>query len=120
MNVQVFGLKNCDTCRKVRKWLDANGIAHEFIDVREHTPPLAALKQWHTTLGDTLLNRRGTTWRQLSDAEKAKADRNLPALLHAYPALMKRPVMINENGIHAGFDEKAWQGLLKKQARNCF
>ncbi|HEX6928238.1 MAG TPA: glutaredoxin domain-containing protein, partial [Gammaproteobacteria bacterium] len=47
MGVRVFGLKNCDTCRKARKWLDAKGINHEFVDVREQTPPLATLKKWH-------------------------------------------------------------------------
>ncbi len=114
MGVQVFGLKNCDTCRKARKWLDAKGVNHEFVDVREQTPPLATLKKWHAALGDALLNRRGTTWRQLSDAERARADSNLPALLHEYPALMKRPVVINGNDINVGFDEKALQGLSRK------
>ena len=114
MSIRIYGLKNCDTCRKARKWLSDRNIDHEFVDVRDNTPSLAALKQWQTALGEKLLNRRGTTWRQLSDADKARADSNLPALLHEYPALMKRPVMINGNGIHVGFDEKTWQDLLKK------
>ena len=114
MKVQVFGLKNCDTCRKARKWLAAKGVHHEFIDVREQTPPLATLKKWYATLGDALLNRRGMTWRQLSDAEKARADSNLPALLHEHPALMKRPILISGNNIHVGFDEKAWHDLSRK------
>lgn len=114
MGVRVFGLKNCDTCRKARKWLDAKGINHEFVDVREQTPPLATLKKWHAALGDVLLNRRGTTWRQLPDAEKAQADGNLPALLHEHPALMKRPVVVDGNDVHLGFDEKTWQSLSRK------
>ena len=105
--MKIYGLKNCDTCRKARKWLDANGVAHEFIDLREATPSLATLKQWHAALGDALLNRRGTTFRQLSDADRARAEKSLPALLHEHPALMKRPILVAGDTILSGFDEKA-------------
>ena len=114
MNLLVFGLKNCDSCRKARKWLDENGIDHEFIDVRENTPPLATLRQWQTAMGEKLLNRRGTTWRQLPETDKARADKDLPALLHDHPSLMKRPILVASGEVHAGFDTKTWTTLLKQ------
>lgn len=107
--MKIYGLKNCDTCRHARRWLDANDIAHDFVDLREATPSLAILRQWHAALGDTLLNRRGTTWRQLPNAEKARADHALPELLHEHPALMKRPLLVNGGAILAGFDETTWR-----------
>lgn len=113
MSLLVYGLKNCDTCRKARKWLEAEGIPHEFIDLRENTPPVATLQRWQTALGEELLNRRGTTWRQLSDADKARVDKDLPALLYDHPSLMKRPVLTINESVHVGFDENSWRSLLK-------
>lgn len=109
--MKVYGLKNCDTCRKARKWLDAKGIDHEFVDLRESTPAVAELECWHDALGGALLNRRGTTWRQLPEIEKAKAEMKaeLPALLHAQPALMKRPIVVDGDTMLVGFDETAWR-----------
>ena len=63
----VYGLSKCDTCRKARKWLDRAGIAHQFVDYREHRIPPEALKAWAAQLGgwDQLVNKAGTTWRAL-------------------------------------------------------
>ncbi|HEX7048383.1 MAG TPA: Spx/MgsR family RNA polymerase-binding regulatory protein [Gammaproteobacteria bacterium] len=108
----LYGLKNCDSCRKARKWLDANGLEYDFIDVRDDVPSVHTLKAWHAALGDGLLNRRGTTWRQLSDAEKARAENALPALLQDHPALIKRPVLVNEHKLLSGFDENTWRKAL--------
>jgi len=110
----LYGLKNCDSCRKARKWLDEKGYAYDFIDVREDVPSIHTLKAWHTALGGGILNRRGTTWQQLSDAEKARAENALPALLQDHPALIKRPVLVNEDKLLSGFDETAWHKALKK------
>ena len=104
----LFGLKNCDSCRKARKWLAANGIAHEFIDLRDDVPSVQTLKAWHEALGDGLLNRRGTTWRQLPESEKARAEHSLPQLLQDHPALIKRPVLATPDRLLSGFDETSW------------
>ena len=73
--ISIYGLKNCDTCRKALKWLEAEGIAHEFKDIRADGFSDAQLDNWVATAGwETLLNRRGTTWRKLSDAEKDGVD----------------------------------------------
>jgi arsenate reductase len=115
MAMRVYGLKNCDTCRKARRWLDENDIAHEFIDVRENTPALAEIRRWLTAAGEALLNRRGTTWRQLDDADKARAEKpsELPKLLQEHPSLMKRPVVVNGDTVSVGFDARQWPQQLR-------
>ncbi|MEM7438500.1 MAG: ArsC/Spx/MgsR family protein [Pseudomonadota bacterium] len=95
--MKLYGLKNCDTCRKALKALEAAGKTVEFVDVRADGVPKDALAVFHTAFGDALLNTRSTTWRGLDDAERAR-----PALelLADYPTLMKRPVI--EDGAKAG------------------
>lgn len=91
--IEVWGLKNCDTCRKALAWLDAEGIAHRFRDVR--TDGLdAKLGAWIEELGwEALVNTRGTTWRGLPEAEREGLDAaKAKALILVHPALMKRPV----------------------------
>ena len=92
--ITVYGLKNCDTCRKARKWLDGAGIAHRFHDVRGDDLDRATVAAWADELGvEALLNRRGTTWRGLSEADRAGADGDGAVdLMTAHPALIKRPV----------------------------
>lgn len=90
----VYGLKNCDTCRKALKWLTAAGIAHEFRDLRAEPPSAAQWQAWLDELGpDTLINRRGTTWRGLPATETDGLDKaGTSRLLQSHPALMKRPL----------------------------
>jgi len=93
--IDVYGLKNCDTCKKALAWLDAQGVDHAFHDVKKAPLPADLVKQWLSEIGwATLINKRGTTWRQLSDADKAKAESTKGAcdLIVANPSLMKRPV----------------------------
>ncbi|WNK01567.1 arsenate reductase [Thalassospiraceae bacterium LMO-JJ14] len=110
--LKMYGLKNCDTCRKAVKWLGGEGIDHEFIDVRKDGISEADIAEWAASAGvDSLLNRRGTTWRGLSEADKAKADDGgAIALMATYPALIKRPVFNNNGDIRVGFktDEQDW------------
>lgn len=111
--IKIYGLKNCDTCRKALKWLDSESIAHTFVDVRKDGIHADDVKRWLDSVGmDTLLNRRGTTWRGLSDVEKAKAENSEDeaiALMAAQAALIKRPVFEKGDEIFVGFkdDEKA-------------
>ena len=66
--ITVYGIKNCDTCRKARKWLEAEGLEHRFHDIRADGLEPAMLEDWITELGwEVLLNRRGTTWRKRND-----------------------------------------------------
>lgn len=92
--ITVYGIKNCDTCRKARKWLEAEGIAHSFHDFRADGLDEATVAGWLSELGDeALVNRRGTTWRNLSEAERKRAEGSgAAALIAANPTLIKRPV----------------------------
>ena len=103
----VYGLKSCDTCRKARRWLDEHGLEHQFRDVRADGVTAEQIAGWIGAVGvDVLLNRRGTTWRSLGDADKAVAgDAEAAALIARYPALIKRPVFEDSDGILVGFGD---------------
>ena len=103
--ITLYGLKNCDTCRKARKWLDAGARAHNFHDVRADGLDNAMLASWVAAVGwEALLNRRGTTWRDLSDDDKDGVDAaRAAALMLAHPALVKRPVIDADGTITVGF-----------------
>ena len=99
--IAVWGLKNCDTCKKARAWLDARAVPHAFTDVRADGVPAAEIRTWLDAVGpEVLVNRRGTTWRGLDDAAKARADdpAALAGLLAEHPALIKRPVFVGGDG----------------------
>ncbi len=103
--LKLYGLKNCDTCRKARKWLDAEGIGHEFHDLRDGSLDAGMVAGWLTAVGpDKLVNRRGTTWRQLADHEKQDLDAaKAQGLILAHPALIKRPVIVDGDRVSVGF-----------------
>ena len=113
--ISVYGLKNCDTCRKALKWLDAEGLEHQFKDVRADTLESATIARWIAAVGwEVLLNRRGTTWRKLSDADKHDVDGDKAlALMAEHPALIKRPVFEARDTVMVGFKEDV-QAALKE------
>ncbi|MCZ4273501.1 ArsC/Spx/MgsR family protein [Maritalea porphyrae] len=99
--MKLYGLKNCDSCRKAKKTLEANGNTVEFVDVRQTPLDDAALSRFLQEFGEEkLVNKKSTTWRQLDEASRA-----LPAmeLLKANPSLMKRPVLQTEDGLFLGW-----------------
>lgn len=103
--IRLYGLKNCDTCRKARKWMDAEGIAHSFHELRADGLEPGALDRWIDRAGwEALLNRRGTTWRGLAESDKADVDAaKARALMLAHPALIKRPVIETKNTVLVGW-----------------
>ena len=112
--ITLYGLKNCDTCRKARKWLEAEGIEHEFHDFRSDGLDGETLAAWVAALGwETLLNRRGTTWRNLpeTDREDLTSD-HATALMLQHPTLIKRPVFAAGDTTLVGFT-KVEQDALK-------
>jgi arsenate reductase len=111
--ISIYGLKNCDTCRKALKWLQAEGIEHEFKDVLANELTNTQVQGWIDTVGwETLLNRRGTTWRKLSDAEKDRVDAaKAKALMVAQPALIKRPVFDTGSTVIVGFKDAEVEAL---------
>ena len=103
--IVVYGLKNCDTCRKALKWLDAEGLAHRFHDVRADGIGAAEVGRWMDAVSwETLLNRRGTTWRKLPGSETEGIDAaKAKALMLEHPALIKRPVFDTGDRVVVGF-----------------
>ncbi|MEM8825623.1 MAG: arsenate reductase [Pseudomonadota bacterium] len=106
----VYGIPNCDTVRKARKWLDAAGTPYEFHDHKKAGADPDRLAAWADDAGwETLLNRRGTTFRKLTDADKADLDAaKAVRLMVAHPSMIKRPVVEHDGKILVGFDEAAW------------
>ena len=113
MTTQVYGLDNCDTCKKARNWLARFGVEHEFVDYRADRVAPETLKAWAVQLGgwDKLINRASTTWRTLPEARKAPhSDPEWTLLLKEYPALIKRPVVITAEGaVTVGFTDNAFK-----------
>ena len=111
--VILYGIKTCDTCRNALKWLDSEGIAHRYHDFRADGLDEATLSRWLAAVGwETLLNRRGTTWRGLSDQEKDSIDESrAAALMLARPALIKRPVFDLGGTFVVGFADKEKERL---------
>lgn len=99
--MQLYGIPNCDTVKKARAWLTEQGRAHEFIDFKKQAPTVAQLTSWAGTVGwEKLLNRAGTTWRQLDEAQKSLAvdEAGALALMATQPSLIKRPVVVHDDG----------------------
>ena len=92
--IVIYGLKNCDSCRKAVKLMEAGGAAYRFHDLRADGLPADRLAIWLERAGwEALVNRRSTTWRGLPEAEKADLDgARAAALLARHPTLIKRPV----------------------------
>jgi arsenate reductase len=114
--VTLFGIKTCDTVRKARKWLDAHGIDYRFHDFRADGLDRRQLATWVDELGwEALLNRRGTTWRQLPESKRAGVDRDRAvALMLEHPALIKRPVLDLGGRRHLGFGDERYRQLFIK------
>ncbi|MBA4326660.1 MAG: arsenate reductase [Polaromonas sp.] len=113
--ITVYGISNCDTVKKARAWLTAQGLAHEFHDFKKLGVPAARLPAWERAVGwQKLLNRQGTTWRKLDPAVQAGATdaAGALALMLAHASVIKRPVVEWPDGqISVGFDPVAWAGL---------
>jgi len=99
----LYGLKNCDTCKKALKTLEAAGRPADFVDIRAEADLTIKVPVWIASAGaELLVNRRSTTWRNLD--EKARAT-DPEALLIANPTLIKRPVIEVENAVHVGWNK---------------
>ena len=100
----VYGIKQCDTCRKALKWLQAQAVDHRFHDFRVDGLQSGVLKDWlDSPFADKLVNRRSTTWRQLTDAQRLLQGQDLVQLLLDNPTLIKRPVFVTDAIVAVGF-----------------
>ncbi len=113
--LKIYGLKNCDTCRKAIKWLEAEGIPHQFHDLKTEGIQAGDVKRLAAAVGwETLLNKASTTWRGLPDGDKAGlGEAKAMKLMAAHPALIKRPVFDNGKTVISGFRD-AQKPAIKK------
>ncbi|MGE0828074.1 MAG: ArsC family reductase [Hyphomonadaceae bacterium] len=111
----IYGIKNCDTMKKARAWLDAAGVAYEFHDYKAEGASKAKLEAWVREAGwETLLNRAGTTFRNLPDKDKAGLDeKKAIALMLAQPSMIKRPVLEAGGKLIVGFKPEIYESFLR-------
>jgi arsenate reductase (glutaredoxin) len=113
--IHLYGIPNCDTVKKARVWLDRQGLAATFHDYKKEGADPAKVAAWIGAAGlDTVVNRKGTTFRALSDADKAAAadSHTAVALLVQQPSIIKRPIAEHPGGILVGFKEDEWSATL--------
>ncbi|MEQ8403677.1 MAG: ArsC/Spx/MgsR family protein [Oceanicaulis sp.] len=111
--IELYGLKNCDTCKKAMKALGAAGHTVTFVDIRAEADLDAKLPVWLAAVGpQTLVNTRSTTWRGLDEAERAMAETDPQSLLEAHPALIKRPVIEHGDQVSVGWTRDVQAHLL--------
>ncbi|MEZ4334468.1 MAG: arsenate reductase [Myxococcota bacterium] len=110
MSVVLYGIPNCDTVKKARRWLEARGVRYDFHDYKKQGVPRARLERWVAKEGwERLLNRRGTAFRKLPDALQTDIDAaRALAIMEAHASTIKRPVVEHPAGLLIGFDEDGW------------
>ena len=114
MTITIHGIKNCDTMKKAFAWLDGQGVAYRFHDYKTAGLDRAMLEGWVKELGwEALLNRAGTTFRKLPDAEKeGLTAQKAIALMLAQPSMVKRPVLDASGRLLVGFKPEDWARAL--------
>jgi Spx/MgsR family transcriptional regulator len=117
MTITVYGITNCDTVKKARKWLAEHGVAYSFHDFTKQGVPADRLDRWMVVAGwQKLLNRQGSTWRKLDAAAQAQAAdaAGARALMLAQPSVIKRPVVEWDGAaVTVGFDATDWAGRVR-------
>lgn len=119
MHTQLFGIENCDQCRKARQWLRGREVSVQFHDLRRDGLTVQMLERWLTRVPwDSLLNRRGQSWRKIDESQRrAVVDRDsLIELLLAQPLLVKRPVLEASDRLLIGFSEAAYASAFPEPA----
>ena len=114
MTVTFYGIPNCDTVKKARTWLDARGIGYSFHDYKKAGADAGKIAAWCEAAGwEKVLNRAGTTFRKLPDADKADLDQDKAvALMAANPSCIKRPILEHSGGLLVGFKDAEWAAVL--------
>lgn len=112
----VYGIKNCDTVKKARAFLEAAGLAYTFHDYKKEGADAATLKGFIDTFGwEQVVNRKGTTWRKLPEEEQAevKDAESALALMLAQPSVIKRPIVVAKGKTLLGFDPVSWEMAME-------
>ena len=111
--ITLYGIKNCDTMKKTLKWFDAQQIDYTFIDYKKVPPDESLAKRFIEQKGwQTIINKRGTTWRKLSEDVKASMDdRAAIELIQQQPSIIKRPIVETDSTLIVGYDEAHFEQL---------
>ena len=119
MPITIYGIKNCDTMKKARAWLDDHGVAYDFHDYKLAGIARDKLKQWSDEVGwETLLNRAGTTFKKLPDSDKEGLnERKALALMLAQPSMIKRPVLDLGGKLLVGFKPDIYASEVASKPR---
>ena len=115
MSIILYGIPNCDTVKKARKWLEAEGIEYTFHDFKTDGADGDRLKDWTDDKGwEVFINRRGTTFKKLPEVQKANLNQPMAiALMQEHTSMIKRPVVEYDGGLLVGFDKAEWAKELK-------
>ena len=110
----IYGIPNCDTCKKARRWLDAHAVEYRFHDLRADGIDSVTIQRWLEQVElKTLLNTRSTTWRNLPDELKVDIDVDrASSLMLEHPTLIKRPVLVHGGGVEVGFRDERYRLLI--------
>lgn len=117
MTITIYGIKNCDTVKKARAWLEGEGVPHRFVDYRAEGLDPKSLARWKAAVGwEKLLNKASTTFKELPDADKqGLEERKALALMQAHPTLIKRPVLDVNGKITVGFKPETYQQAVSSR-----
>ena len=120
MATTIYGIKNCDTMKKARAWLDSHGVAYDFHDYKTEGVAKEKLKRWSDDVGwEKLLNRAGTTFRKLPDGDKESLnERKALALMLAQPSMIKRPVLEAGSKLLVGFQPEIYAKDVGSSSRS--
>lgn len=113
--MKLYGIPNCDTVKKARTFLQEKGVAYEFVDFKKTPPDAALLETWLQSVPlETLLNKRGTTWRKLDAAVQAEAAEAAGAVrvMAANPSVIKRPVLEKDGSVYVGFSANQYAEIF--------
>jgi len=115
MPITLYGIPNCDTVKKAKKWLEANAIEYRFHDFRNDGLSTDDLNTWCDALGwENVLNKRSTSWRGLSDEQKSDLDQSKAvALMAELPTLVRRPVLSQKDQYKVGFKDADYQSFFQ-------
>lgn len=119
MAVTIYGIRNCDTMKKARAWLDGHGVAYDFHDYKAAGIDRERVERWADKVGwETLINRQGLTFRKLPESAKKNLDRaHAVTLMLENPSLIKRPVLdLGRGRLLVGFSPDAYAGAFAKRA----
>lgn len=113
-SIKMYGIKNCQTMKKAMTYLESKGIEFEFHDYKKQGIDQASLSEWLTQKPwDEIINKRGTTWRKLTEEQKTDIDNSKAIqLMIANPSLIKRPALMVDDKLYLGFDESLYQSIF--------